>query len=86
MGVQTWRPSREEVASGQSRGAKIAFVQAPDVVSILGKLFILTELYPVRKHMTLRPQKLKMRCAHKSTAAALCSKLKTMYKHIEIYL
>jgi hypothetical protein len=34
----------------------------------------------LRKHMTLCAQKLKMRCAHKSGAAAVCAKLKAMSK------
>jgi hypothetical protein len=40
----------------------------------------------VRKHVTLCAQKLKIRCAHKSDAAAVCAKLKVMSKLIAIYL
>jgi hypothetical protein len=36
--------------------------------------------------MTLSAQKLKMRCAHKSDAAAVCAKLKAMSKFIAIDL
>jgi hypothetical protein len=36
--------------------------------------------------MTLCAQKLKMRCAFKSDAAAVCAKLKTVSKLIAIYL
>jgi hypothetical protein len=39
-----------------------------------------------RKHMTLRAQKLKTRCAHKSDATAVCVKLKTMSRLTAIYL
>jgi hypothetical protein len=38
-----------------------------------------------RQHVTLCAQKLKMRCAHKSDAAAVCAKPKVMSKPIEIY-
>jgi hypothetical protein len=36
--------------------------------------------------MTLRVQKLKMRCAHKSDAAAVCAKLQAVSQLIAIYL
>jgi hypothetical protein len=36
--------------------------------------------------MTLCAKKLKMRCAHKLHAAAVCAKLKAMYKLTAIYL
>jgi hypothetical protein len=36
--------------------------------------------------MTLCAQKFKMRCAHKSDAAAVCAKLKAMSKLVALYL
>jgi hypothetical protein len=40
----------------------------------------------VRKHMTLRVQRLKMCCAHKLDTAALCMKLNVMSRLTAIYL